>query len=122
MHHKPPLLTHLAAPPSQNLVRSPGVRCQEISGAEARGAADVVRECYSCNSLLGSFYLPPSLLLFPQYSFSELHPLRAPHEVLVWQKRMLLLIILLPSLLRLALTEKELLHAAHHFLGVFLGF
>lgn len=53
---------------------------------------------------------------------SELHPLRAPHEVLVWQKRMLLLIILLPSLLRLALTEKELLHAAHHFLGVFLGF
>ena len=33
------------------------------SGAEAGGGADVVRECYSCNSLLGSFYLPPSSLL-----------------------------------------------------------
>ena len=41
---------------------SNGSGCQKISGAES---ADVVRrreECFSCNSLLSSFYLPPSPL------------------------------------------------------------
>ena len=46
------------------------------SGAEAGGGADVVRECYSCNSLLGSFYLPPSSLL-PAWLASP-RPLRLP--------------------------------------------